>query len=56
MAAGAAELCAYEEDMVPNALAKKIVVKLAAVACEAEVWWEEQRGGATATGSRSSGA
>ena len=51
LVADAAEARAHEEDMLPNTLAKKVLVKLAVVTSEAEAWWEEQRGGATARGS-----
>ena len=37
--------------MISNTLGKKLVAKLAALTSEAEAWWEEQTGGATANGS-----
>lgn len=43
-----------EAEMIGNAVAKRALVKLAAVTSEAEAWWEEQAGGLTAAASASS--
>ena len=45
------EVKKQEADVISNSLGKKLVAKLAALASEAEAWWEEQTGGATAAAS-----